>query len=228
MPLVPDPTSRRVKYLQRLQDRFQMPVRSIHAPCLGPPTAGVWGWSPQAQLAASKEAAEELGAGVVVVHPPFRWQPGYAQGFMSLLTRLQGSTDVKIAVENMFPRQTVKGYLPDWNPVGPGWGSDGPRWATLDVSHAAAAELDSVELADAYGERLAHVHFSDSEMGTDDHMVPGRGKQPCGELLRKLADDGYTGDICMEIKSAFVTRTEREKRLAEALAFVDTHWPTRR
>ena len=48
-------------------------------------------------------AAEQLGAQTVVVHPPFRWQRRYAEGFADQVAELEASSDVMVAVENMFP-----------------------------------------------------------------------------------------------------------------------------
>ena len=48
-------------------------------------------------------AAEQLGAQTVVVHPPFRWQRRYAEGFSEQVAELEARSEVMVAVENMFP-----------------------------------------------------------------------------------------------------------------------------
>ena len=51
----------------------------------------------------STEAANQLGADVVVVHPPFRWQRSYATRFVEGVRELAAGSGVTIAVENMYP-----------------------------------------------------------------------------------------------------------------------------
>jgi hypothetical protein len=130
-----DPASQDLTVLRRLSDYHQIPIRSIHAPCLLL-TQRVWGREPWGKLQRSKEVAEALGADVVVVHPPFRWQREYARDFAIGIARMQDETDVVFAVENMFPVRArgseVGMYAPHWNPVD----QDYPN-VTLDLSHTA-------------------------------------------------------------------------------------------
>src|SRR5690625_6344837 len=69
-----DPTK-----LDELSQRHSMPVHSIHAPTLLF-TQQVWG-SAWTKVARAADLARELGAEIVVVHPPFRWQGSYALDF---------------------------------------------------------------------------------------------------------------------------------------------------
>jgi sugar phosphate isomerase/epimerase len=212
--------SQDIDRLRRLSDHHQVPVTSVHAPCLLL-TQRVWGRDPWGKLRRSKEAAEKLGANVVVVHPPFRWQRDYARTFEEGLARMQEETDVVFAVENMFPFQAkgveVGMYSPHWDPTG----QDYPA-VTLDISHAALSGSDPLGMASLLGDRLAHVHLADG-IGTtnrDEHLVPGRGNQPCAQLLEQLATRGYRGHIVVEINTRrAIGRTQRVADLAEALAF---------
>jgi sugar phosphate isomerase/epimerase len=197
---------------------------SVHAPCLLL-TQRVWGRDPWGKLVRSQEVAEELGASVVVVHPPFRWQRDYAREFEDGLARMQEETDVVFAVENMFPvraRGTEVGmYAPGWNPVD----QDFP-FVTLDLSHTALSGSDPLDMARRLGDRLCHVHLADGVgiSNRDEHLVPGRGGQPCEEMLEKLAVDGYRGHIVLEVNTRrAANRAERTEDLAEALAFTRLH-----
>ncbi|QXJ23517.1 sugar phosphate isomerase/epimerase [Actinomadura graeca] len=219
-----DASSQDLNVLRRLSDYHQVPIRSIHAPCLLL-TQRVWGREPWGKLVRSKEVAEELGADVVVVHPPFRWQRDYAKEFVEGLARMQDETDVLFAVENMFPlkaRGAEAGmYLPDWNPVD----QDYP-YVTLDLSHTAVSGSDALEMAGGLGDRLRHVHLADGIGITnkDEHLVPGRGNQPCGLLLEKLAETAFRGNIVLEVNTRRVSsRAERMEDLAEALAYARLH-----
>ncbi|RFU41284.1 sugar phosphate isomerase/epimerase [Actinomadura logoneensis] len=219
-----DASSQDLNVLRRLSDYHQVPIRSIHAPCLLL-TQRVWGREPWGKLVRSKEVAEELGADVVVVHPPFRWQREYARDFIDGITRMQDETDVRFAVENMFPlkaRGAEAGlYAPDWNPV------DQPYpHVTLDLSHTAVSKSDALDMATRLGDRLRHVHLADGLGVTnkDEHLVPGRGNQPCGPVLEKLAEDGFGGQIVLEVNTRRASsRAERMEDLAEALAFARLH-----
>jgi sugar phosphate isomerase/epimerase len=215
-----DASSQDLTVLQRLADYHEMPITSIHAPCLLI-TQRVWGREPWGKLVRSKEVAEQLGASVVVVHPPFRWQREYAREFETGLARMQEETDILFAVENMFPVKArgneVGMYAPGWSPVD----QDFP-YCTLDLSHTAVSGSDPLDMAARLGERLRHVHMADGVgiQNRDEHLVPGRGAQPCAEMLERLAVDGYRGQIVLEVNTRKATgRAERVEDLAEALAF---------
>ena len=49
--------------------------------------------------------------------------------------------------------------------------------------------------------------------------MPGRGTQPCAEVLEHLADSGWAGDIVVEVSTRKVGREQREVDLAASLAF---------
>ncbi|MEV5707736.1 sugar phosphate isomerase/epimerase [Actinoallomurus sp. NPDC052274] len=219
-----DPASQDIDVLRRLSDYHQIPITSIHAPCLLL-TQRVWGREPWGKLMRSKDTAEKLGADVVVVHPPFRWQREYAREFEQGLARMQEETDVVFAVENMFPVRArtaeVGMYSPHWNPVDLPYPS-----VTVDLSHAAVSGSDPLAMADALGDRLAHIHLADGIgiVNRDEHLVPGRGNQPCAQMLERLAAQRYTGQVVVEINTRRATdREQRESDLAESLAFARLH-----
>ncbi|MDQ1603452.1 MAG: hypothetical protein QOE01_1297 [Actinomycetota bacterium] len=214
-----DPVSQDPAALRGLSDRFGVPILAIHAPCLLL-TQRVWSTDPWVKLVRAKEAAEQVGAPTVVVHPPFRWQRDYAKGFVEGIARMQGETDVTFAVENMFPwragSREIAAYLPHWDLLE----LDAPS-VTLDLSHTAVSGSDAVATFEALGDRLAHVHLADG-LGSnkDEHLVPGRGAQPCAEVLERLAHNGFSGTVVLEVNTRrAVNRDEREADLVEGLAF---------
>jgi sugar phosphate isomerase/epimerase len=218
-----DPVSQDVDALRRLSDHYQMPVLAIHAPCLLI-SQRVWGRDPWAKLVRTGQAAEALAAATVVVHPPFLWQRDYARGFVAGLDRVREEFPVAFAVENMFPwragTRELPAYSPDWNPV-----DEDYRELTLDLSHTAVSGSDAVAMLDEMGDRLAHVHLADgSGSSKDEHLVPGRGNQPCAQFLERLAAGGFAGTVVVEVNTRrAVSRDEREADLAEALAFARLH-----
>ncbi|UCM89530.1 sugar phosphate isomerase/epimerase family protein [Streptomyces marincola] len=221
-----DPVSQDVDALGELSARHGVPVLAVHAPCLLV-TQRVWGTDPWAKLLRSRDAAQRLGASTVVVHPPFRWQRAYARDFVRGIRRLDGETDITFAVENMYPwryrDREVLAYAPGWDPTE----NEFPHF-TLDVSHTATSRSDALAMADRMGERLAHVHIADgSGSGKDEHLVPGRGSQPCAALLERLAATGYGGHVVVEVNTRRAASPEaRRADLAEALAFTRLHLAT--
>lgn len=218
-----DPVSQDVAALRRLSDYHQVPIVAIHAPCLLI-TQRVWGTEPWGKLRTAQHTAEQLGADIVVVHPPFRWQREYAKGFVAGVAAMADETEVRFAVENMFPwrarSREVQAYLPDHDPSDEDYSA-----VTLDLSHTAVSGDDAMQMALRLGERLAHVHLGDGTgAARDEHLVPGRGTQPCAELLGHLASLRYGGHVVLEVNTRrAANRAEREADLAEALAFARLH-----
>ena len=219
-----DAVSQDIEALRRLADYHGVPVLAIHAPCLLV-TQRVWGYEPWGKLVRAKEAAQELGAKVVVVHPPFRWQREYAKDFAQGLARMAEETDIVFAVENMYPLRAggaeLAAYAPHWNPVL----MDAPH-VTLDLSHTATSGSDAYAMTEELGDRLAHVHMADGTgvPNRDEHLVPGRGTQPCGPVLEKLGADGYSGMVVLEVNTRrATTREARLADLSEALDFTRRH-----
>jgi sugar phosphate isomerase/epimerase len=219
-----DAVSQDAGALRGLSEHYGLPILSVHAPCLLV-TQRVWSPLPFERLRRSAALAAELGAPVVVVHPPFAWQREYARDFAAGLQRLRETyPGVRFAVENMYPvrvgRRQIVPYAPGWDPTAAGFES-----YTLDLSHCAAARGDAMDMADRMGGGLAHVHLGDGTgEGRDEHLVPGRGTQPCGALLASLAGRGFTGSVAVEVSTRkAASRGEREEDLAEALTFARGH-----
>ena len=212
--------------LRRLSDHYAVPILSVHAPCLLV-TQRVWGTDPWGKLVRARDAAEELGASTVVVHPPFRWQREYAREFVAGLARMEGETPIRFAVENMYPwragSREVKAYSPGWDVRD----EDYPH-TTLDLSHTAVSGSNALEMARDLGDRLAHIHLADgSGSARDEHLIPGRGTQPCGELLTELSARGFDGTVVVEVSTrSAADRATREADLTEALAFARGHLDT--
>ncbi|WP_037955068.1 sugar phosphate isomerase/epimerase [Streptomyces sp. PRh5] len=218
-----DPVSQDIEALRRLSDYHQVPILAVHAPCLLI-TQRVWSTDPWVKLQRARAAAEKLDASTVVVHPPFRWQRAYAREFVRGIWRMADETDVRFAVENMYPwryrDREMLAYAPGWDVT-----QDDYRHFTIDLSHTATARTDALEMVDRMGDRLAHLHLADGQgSNKDEHLVPGRGTQPCAELLERLAVGGFNGNVVVEVNTRrAMSTTEREADLAEALAFTRLH-----
>jgi sugar phosphate isomerase/epimerase len=219
-----DALSQQTTAVKQLSDHHGVPVTSIHAPCLLF-TQRVWGTEPWGKLERSAEMAHAVGAGVVVVHPPFRWQRSYARGFADGIAALEASTGLAFAVENMYPwrasgSRSVVGYLPGWDPSGQPYAN-----VTIDLSHAATAADDPVAMAERLGGRLRHIHLTDGTgSAKDDHLLPGRGTVGAGIFLNHLAATGFDGDVVVEVNTRrSPDRAARERDLLESLEFAHEH-----
>lgn len=218
-----DPVSQDIPAVAALAIRYRMPIFAVHAPCLLI-TQRVWAADPAIRLDRAVRAADELGAGIVVVHPPFRWQRDYAVGFAEQVATLEAASGLKIAVENMFPvrrgRLEMSSYVPSPDPTDAGY----PHY-TLDLSHTATARVDALAMAARMGSQLVHLHLADGTGAPrDEHLVPGRGTQPCAQVCLALADRGFTGAVVVEVSTRRArTRPERRALLVEALLFARLH-----
>ncbi|HXT46591.1 MAG TPA: sugar phosphate isomerase/epimerase [Pseudonocardiaceae bacterium] len=218
-----DPVSQDIPAVAALAVRYRMPVFAVHAPCLLI-TQRVWAADPSVRLDRAVQAAAELGAGIVVVHPPFRWQRDYAVGFAEQVATLEASSGIMIAVENMFPVRRggleMSSYLPSPDPTDAGY-----THYTLDLSHTATARVDALAMAERMGSQLVHLHLADGTgAARDEHLVPGRGTQPCAEVCVALAAGGFTGAVVLEVSTRRArTRPERRALLVEALLFARLH-----
>ncbi|TWF94901.1 sugar phosphate isomerase/epimerase family protein [Saccharopolyspora dendranthemae] len=234
-----DAVSQDVEALSRLSQQHGVPVLAVHAPCLLI-TQRVWSPEPEERLRKAVVVAEELGASTVVVHPPFRWQRRYADAFSELVEELEETSGIKVAVENMFPLRPpnslnrlrngrvpggrtnsgLSAFKPSPDPTDVGF-----RNYTLDLSHAAAAHVDAIELLKRMRDGLAHVHLADGTgAARDEHLLPGQGNQPCAEVCEALAADGYDGSVVLEVNTRKARNPQqRADMLAEALLFARLH-----
>ena len=238
-----EPVSQDVPAIEALSKQYNMPVLSVHAPCLLI-TQRVWGANPIPKLKRSVDAAGRLGAQTVVVHPPFRWQRRYAEGFSAQVAALEAASDVMVAVENMFPFRAdrffgagqtsidrmrkrggnpgpgISAFAPSYDPL-----DGGHAHYTLDLSHTATAGTDAVDMARRMGDGLVHLHLADgSGASTDEHLVPGRGTQPTAEVCQMLAASDFAGHVILEVStSGGRTAAEREALLTESLQYARTH-----
>ncbi|MEH6795285.1 sugar phosphate isomerase/epimerase family protein [Rhodococcoides navarretei] len=234
--------SQDVDAVAALSREYSMPVQAIHAPCLLI-SQRVWGSDPIAKLARSVEAAEKLDSATVVVHPPFRWQRKYSDGFSDQVAELESNSHVVVAVENMFPMRAdrffgrkeksaqrlerrggpgaaLSAFSPSYDPTDVGHGH-----YTLDLSHTATAGSDALDMLDRMGEGLAHLHLADGRgASVDEHLIPGHGSQPCVEVCTELVRRGFEGQAVIEINTQNArTVPERSSMLGQALEFARAH-----
>lgn len=208
--------TRQASYLQHLQAEHEMPIFSLHSPFV----RKVEGWEGDAisRVKRSVELAEVVGAGVVVIHLPFRFlrgsvempalwlhftlglplfgDNGYRRWLLGELKTYQAGTKVTIAVENMPVKRFLLFRLDahQLNSL-----DDLGRFPhlTLDTTHLATRGIDILEAYDRLAGKVAHVHLSN--YNGQEHRLLTDGHLPLGELLRRLKRDGYPGVVVVEL-----------------------------
>ncbi|MGH3471596.1 MAG: sugar phosphate isomerase/epimerase family protein [Nocardioidaceae bacterium] len=164
-----DPVSRDFEAIRHLSEYHAIPVCAIHAPCLLI-TQRVWGTEPWGKLKRSAEMARSLGAKTIVVHPPFRWQRDYARAFVPGIADLEAESGIAFAVENMYPwrasRRELQAYVPSWDPVGQDYAN-----VTIDLSHSSVSHSDPIQMVEALGPRLRHVHMTVLNDSAKDELL---------------------------------------------------------
>ena len=188
-----DPVSQDPYALKRLSDKYGVrdPRRPLAVPAAS--RSGCGRTDPWAKLQKAQFAAELLGAQTVVVHPPFRWQRDYARNFRRGIKRLADETDIRFAVENMFPMRLrgreVSAYQPTLGrrvrrhrlSATTPWTSRTPR------SRSPTRWGCSTRWAS--GSRTSTSRTGRAWRRTST-WCPGRGTQPCAEVLENLAARG--------------------------------------
>jgi sugar phosphate isomerase/epimerase len=217
-----DPISQSAGALTALAEHHGLDIVSVHAPTLLL-TQRVMGPDPWGKIDRSIELAHAVGAPTVVLHPPFRWQKEYARTFADGVAEREHDSGIILAVENMFPwaarGRQVQAYLPHWDPVPQPYDH-----VTIDLSHTATARSDAMQMVRDLGDRLRHIHLADGMLTTlkDDHLVPGRGTQPCAEVLQHLAANDFRGAVALEVGTRRRPR-DRAADLQESLDFARRH-----
>lgn len=240
------PDSRQPDYLRRLSADFELPIAVVHSPFV--PQVADWPADQLGRLRRAVELAQELGAGTVVTHLPFRFSaimghwygprpgrfalpvliPGRSPYYHFLgngqVARLEAESGVTIGVENMparrFKRWNINGY----------WYNSPAELArfphlTFDTTHLGTWGMDPLAVYEQLRERVAHVHLSNFD--GREHRSPPDGHLPLAELLRLLARDGYQGTITIESHPDALDAEDETKCLAalrRALDFCREHF----
>src|SRR5438093_2210257 len=156
-----DPHTQEPHLLAPLAREYGIRIEAVHAPFLLI-TRRVWGTEPTGKIYRAVHLAEEVGASIVVIHPPYRWQVRFRAWVEDQLAEFSGRTGVTVALENMFPlrmggdrgvRLHSTAALEDLDRV---------PYLVLDTSHAAVSGLDIREFYRQHGDRIQHVHLSNN------------------------------------------------------------------
>ncbi|HEY1330456.1 MAG TPA: sugar phosphate isomerase/epimerase family protein [Actinomycetota bacterium] len=195
-----DPATREPHLLTELAREHGLAVEAIHAPFLLV-TRRVWGTGPVGKIYQAVHLAEEVGAPLVIVHPPYRWQVRYRVWIEESLADFSTRTGVTVAVENMFPIRLPADREVRFHAGRPLEDMDHVPHLVLDTSHAAVAGLDVREAFAAARDRIRHIHLSNNAgKGWDSHLpVDQDGVIPIEAFLGDLAGDGFAGAVSLEL-----------------------------
>lgn len=206
-------------HIRELEQRYEMPVRSVHTILRlrdGDPDQLATDIVQSAHFARSL-----LQCTVLVVHPPVVQSihsTAASKWLMAIESALELTEDLslKVTVENV-------GRLSNDDPA---TFFDHPdrllrlaqEWRlgiTYDTSHAASREWDIVDAGSRFLPHLSNIHLSDYNQRSyrpefanaflRDHQVPGDGVLPLDGLLNRLAAGGYDGLVTLEL-SPFALR----------------------
>ena len=231
-------------YLNALRQSTGTPIRSIHAPFL----TGIDGWEedPVRSVEHGVELARAVGARLVVAHLSYRWHwiglsssfsharfvlplpvprgADYARWLLECEQNEPANGDVRVAVENMPARHTL-GVR--WNPCRFNRPDELLRFRSLvlDTTHVGTWDWDLLDVYERCKSRVVHLHLSDYD--GREHRLPGSGRLPLAELLRRMACDGYQGMIVLETgPQALCAGNDANvrQRLGAALAFCREHF----
>jgi sugar phosphate isomerase/epimerase len=141
----------------------------------------------------SLELAGAVGADLMIVHPPFRWQRGFHQWLLGEASEEASELGTRVGVENLYPvgvagrpvrfhRYTQPEHLDPFPHV------------VLDTSHFGVAGVDINEAYLALRDRAVHLHVSDYRGGgRDSHAPLGHGLLPLASFLHQVGRDERAG-----------------------------------
>lgn len=229
--------TRQADYLQHLMESHSLPIPAFHSPfsrnCSG------WGETEYGAIARTAELAYELGAQVVVHHLPMRFGYAFLQAagrnlllpnpfdsgrqYATWLSEgyaaLQTSTDVLLCIENL-PAVRFLGRRVNparWNAHSRATLDDITRFPhlTLDTTHLGTWGLDPLEAYDRWGKRVKHVHLSNFD--GSEHRRPEDGSLRLNALLSRMAEDGYSYSISLELHPDALEAGAPDSRIVDLL-----------
>ena len=223
--------TRQATYLRRLEERYQLPILSVHAPC-SPARLPAWPHDYPGSIAAATELAAALDAGIVVAHLPRLRERAYERWLRAGLAAWQRAHPRPlVAVENM----PLKWFR--WWPLAPvdawrlnrleEWG-DFPH-LTLDTTHLGTKGLDPLAVYERVSERVAHVHLSNSRRvgrRVSEHRRLEDGDLALAAFLGRLAGAGYGGLVVVELDPRSLDAADEDRvraHLRRQIAFCREH-----
>jgi sugar phosphate isomerase/epimerase len=205
----------------------------VRALSIHPPFYPLPGWPRHPARAAARlgALARHLGAELFVVHTAAftAWTAPRADQYIIALERgkLAGGPHVTIGVETAQDnKRPYRRYLLDDLPTLVRFCEEHNCGITFDTCHAGANGQDLLACYDMLKPALRNVHLSDVVWRDGEphtHRLPGEGQLPLDRLLQRMAADGYTGLVTLEVHPLHAgpfSRVQAARRLGRALDYV--------
>ena len=210
-------------YLRALARECGLEISSVHTP-FGVIAGPGWDGDQISRIRRTVELAGDVGARVVVVHLPMRWQeltirlsgcrsdlwlptllPRDAELRKWLLTglrELEAASGVCIGVENM-PLSTRWRHLRVNrfqlnDPRRPLEHISRYPHLTLDTTHLATWGVDALGFYKLARDKVVNIHLSNYRDGLE-HALPWAGEIPLSRFVEHLHEDGYEGNLVIEL-----------------------------
>ena len=222
-----DATTQDAQRVAAVSAQEGLPVPAVHGPFLLV-TRRVFGTDLVTKARRSLELTADLGAEVMIVHPPFRWQRQFHNWLLGPGDEEAAELGTRVGVENLYPVQVVGRPVRFHRYTEPDHLAPF-RHVVLDTSHFGVAEVDINAAYEQLRDRTVHLHVSDYRGGgRDSHAPLGHGILPLARFLHRVGEDRRAGraapSITLELdcrrylddRAALVgyLRQEREKCLA--------------
>jgi sugar phosphate isomerase/epimerase len=232
----PEVALRGPRAVARLARAYGLVIPSVHHALyrLGPEA-----WRDRRPEQATRLALE-LGAPRVVIHGPWAtdWAEPAARRWLRELDRCQRltrGTGTRLALENpgIYNDDDARNVLAD-DGVLLRFAIEHDLDLTFDTCHVGTGQVGLLHVYARLRPRVANIHLSDLRPSllqrsrllrsvASHHQYPGEGDLPLTEVLCRLASDGYTGSITLEVSLFalhFWSWGAMRRRLAGAAEFV--------
>ncbi len=188
-----DPSTQDPERITSTARQEGLPVPVVHGPFLLV-TRRVFGTDLVAKARQSLELAGAVGADLMIVHPPFRWQREFHRWLLEDGDDEAADLGTRVGVENLYPvqvagrpvrfhRYTEPDHLAPFRNV------------VLDTSHFGVAEVDINVAYERLRQRSVHLHVSDYRGGgRDSHAPLGHGILPLARFLHRVGADARSGE----------------------------------
>lgn len=201
----------------RIAQRVGLPILSIHPPFTRFPR---WPRPVGLRVLRLAELARTLETRTLVLHAPLIWNEATprAQRYTRALRLGQAANDqLVIGIESIqYNKRSERYYLDDLAAL-VRFAMERDCGVTFDTCHTGANGEDLLEAYEIVRPALVNVHLSDVEWRAGwpkTHRPPGVGALPLDKMLGRMARDGYSGLVTVEMHPRYVPLVGRARQLA--------------
>ena len=194
-----DPRTQEPDIPLRIAEERGLKIASVHAPFLVI-TKTVWGTDPVQKIVRGADFCKEVGAGSMIVHPPYLWERDYARWLNEDAAGFSSETGVTVAVETMYPKWVAGRRMRAYRWLEAKALYEACHLVAMDTSHVTVARQDILDVYEILAPKLVHIHLSNNAGdGRDGHLELEKGILPLDRLLEELRRTAYAGAISLEL-----------------------------